>query len=391
MAPIEAALPSHQAARRLQCPGPDTRRRIGCRTRARFARPRTRRAGPAVCRRSAAAAGRSRRGGAAAPGDRGVPTEPNTATVLLDRHVVRVHPNGLSEVFAQRVVQVRTDSGAQDNKDFLVRYTPGRRRSRSWRRASSVRDASGGVDILQASDRDDQDLSEPWYGLYYDYRAQVVRFEGLRAGDVLEVQYVVSDVSRENQLAGYFGDLQFIAEAVPKRQWDYTLLAPPGRQFYFARPAVPGLAETSSDEGGEHITRFVAHDVPRIEVEPAMPGPGRGVTVSSHQHLQELGRGRKVVLAIDRGATGAGRHHPSRRRKRPARGRPGSGAARKMPLAAAARAVSPIWTRCARCTAWCWPAPVTSGWSSAFTASSRTRSHRCWRGSSAIARTRLRC
>ncbi|MEP6653086.1 MAG: hypothetical protein ABJA82_06985, partial [Myxococcales bacterium] len=43
---------------------------------------------------------------AAAPGARAV-TEPNTATVLLDRHAVRVHPNGLSEVFAQRVVQVR--------------------------------------------------------------------------------------------------------------------------------------------------------------------------------------------------------------------------------------------------------------------------------------------
>ncbi|MEO5769254.1 MAG: DUF3857 domain-containing protein [Polyangia bacterium] len=218
---------------------------------------------------------------AVAPGAR-AGTEPDTATVLLDRHAVRVHPNGLSEVFAQRVVQVRTDSGAQDNKDFLVRYTPGSEEVEILEARIFRRDASGAVDILQASDRDDQDLSEPWYGLYYDYRAEVVRFEGLRAGDVLEVQYVVSDVSRENQLAGYFGDLQFIAEAVPKRQWDYTLLAPAGRQFYFARPVVAGLTETSSDEGGEHITRFVAHDVPRIEVEPAMPGLAE---VSPYLHI----------------------------------------------------------------------------------------------------------
>ena len=146
---------------------------------------------------------------------------------------------------------------------------------------------------MQASERDDQDLSEPWYGLYYDYRAQVVHFEGLRAGDILEVQYLVSDISRENQLAGYFGDLQFIAEAIPKRQWDYTLLAPAGRGFYFARPALSGLEETSFDEGGEHITRFVARDIPRIEVEPAMPGIGEVspyLHISTYRSWEEVGQ-----------------------------------------------------------------------------------------------------
>jgi hypothetical protein len=189
-------------------------------------------------------------------------------------------------VFTQRVVEVRTDSGARDNKEFYVRYTPGSEEvevleARIFRRA-----ADGTYDVLQASDRDDQDLSEPWYGLYYDYRAEIVRFEGLRAGDVLDVQYVVTDVSRENQLAGYFGDLQFIAETVPKRQWDYTLLSPPGRAFSIARPVLNGLTETTADEGGEHITRFAARDVPRIEVEPAMPGIGE---ISPYLHISTYG------------------------------------------------------------------------------------------------------
>ena len=39
--------------------------------------------------------------------------------------MVRVHRNGLSETFAQRVVHVRTDRAARENQEFFVRYTPG--------------------------------------------------------------------------------------------------------------------------------------------------------------------------------------------------------------------------------------------------------------------------
>ena len=47
------------------------------------------------------------------------------AVVLLDRRVVRVHKNGLSRTFAQRVVQVLTERGAEENKEFAVHYMPG--------------------------------------------------------------------------------------------------------------------------------------------------------------------------------------------------------------------------------------------------------------------------
>ena len=245
-------------------------------------------------------------------------SEPDPAVVLLDRRVVRVHPNGLSEVFAQRVVKIRTDSGAEDNKEFLVRYTPGSEEVEILEARIFRRGAGGVVDVLQAADRDDQDLSEPWYGLYYDYRAEVVRFEGLRAGDVLEVQYLVSDVSRENQLAGYFGDLQFIAESVPKRRWDYTLLGPRGRSFHVARPAVAGLQESQSDEGDEHVFRFSTRDVKRIEGEPAMPGIGE---VSPYLHVSTYASWDEVgtwYWRLIEEQLASGRHDSPRR---PSRGR----------------------------------------------------------------------
>jgi len=218
--------------------------------------------------------------------------EADPAVVLLDRRAVRVHPNGLAETFSQRVTAVRTDAGARDNKEFYVRYTPGSeeveiREARVYRP-----DGRGGWEVLQSTGRDDEDLSEPWYGLYYDFRAQVVRFEGLRAGDVVDIEYVVSDVSRENQLAGYFGELEFVGESLPKRRWDYTLLGPLDRPFYFAKPSLAGLTESSAKENGEKVYRFAATDIPRVEAEPAMPGLGESspyLHVSTYRSWEEVG------------------------------------------------------------------------------------------------------
>ena len=239
--------------------------------------------------------------GSAARSSRPSSGEPDGAVVLLDRHVVRVHDNGLSESFAQRMVQVRTDAGAEENKEFSVRYTPGSEEveileARIYRpRPPSAGVGGGGGDagweVIQVSERDDQDLSEPWYGLYYDYRAEIVRFEGLRAGDVIEIAYVLSDVSQENQMAGYFGDLQFLAEGVPKRRWDYVLLGPPGRTFHIAAPVVPGLERSDTIENGERVLRFSARNLPRIELEPAMPGLAE---VSPFLHISTYGRAADV-------------------------------------------------------------------------------------------------
>ena len=177
----------------------------------------------------------------------------DTAVVLLDRRVVRVHKNGLSRTFAQRVVEVLTERGAEDNKEFEVHYTPGSeevdiRQARIYRR-----DARGALEVLEATDRSDEDLSEPWYGLYYDNRAEVVRFEGLRPGDVVEIQYVVDDVSSENQMADYFGDLQYVAETIPKRRWDYTLIAPEGRPIHTNVPRVAHLEQKTTVDGDDRV------------------------------------------------------------------------------------------------------------------------------------------
>jgi cellulose synthase operon protein C len=195
---------------------------------------------------------------------------------------VRVHRNGLSRTFAQRVVQVLTERGAEENKEFAVHYTPGReevdiRQARVYRR-----NARGELTTLEATDRSDEDLSEPWYGLYYDNRAEVVRFEGLRPGDVVEIQYLVDDVGSDNQMADYFGDLQYIGETIPKRRWDYTLIAPVSRPIHANVPRLPRLDRQVSVEGSDRVYRFAARDVAKIDAEPAMPGVGE---ISPYLHV----------------------------------------------------------------------------------------------------------
>ena len=221
------------------------------------------------------------------------PTDDDPAVILLDRHVTRVHPNGLADAFVQRIVHLRTDRAARDNQEVLVRYVPGEqeveiREARIFRRT-----AGGEVEVSQASGRDDRDLSEPWYGLYYDARAEVVSFENLRAGDVIEVQYTVADVAYQNDMADYFGELVVIADVLPKRSWDYTLIAPAQRSFHFNQPRLVGLKSEVERQANEAVYRWAASDVARVDMEPAMPGfteVAPYLHISTYQSWQEVGR-----------------------------------------------------------------------------------------------------
>jgi transglutaminase-like putative cysteine protease len=152
---------------------------------------------------------------------------------------------------------------------------------------------NGALEISEASGRDEENTSEPWYGLYYDTRAAVVTFENLRAGDVVEVQYTVVDVGHRNEFADYFGDFESIADIWPTRQWDYTLIAPASRAFYFNQPRIAGIGPAKENRGGDIRYRFAAKDVPRVESEPAMPGFSEVAPylhVSTYRTWQDVGR-----------------------------------------------------------------------------------------------------
>jgi transglutaminase-like putative cysteine protease/predicted Zn-dependent protease len=221
------------------------------------------------------------------------PKDDASAEIVLDRTVVRVHGNGLAERFVQHIVHVRSERAARENQETWVRFEPGRQEV-EIRKARVLRQAAKqNIEISEATGRDERDLSEPWYGLYYDTRAEIVTFENLRAGDVVEVQYTVADVGGSNEFADYFGDFEMIADTLPTRRWDYTLIAPKTRTFYFNQPKVADLGPKTEPRGPEMVYKFEARDVPRVVSEPAMPGFAEVAPylhISTYRTWEDVGR-----------------------------------------------------------------------------------------------------
>lgn len=198
----------------------------------------------------------------------------DAARVLLDQQVTRVHNNGLSEVYAQRLVEILDERGAREYDEYAVRFTPDTQSVEV--KAAKVFKQNG--EIQEAAAEEDSNVSEPWYGLYYDVHAQGVRFTGLRPGDVIYVEYVLADVGRRNLLADYFGDLHFMQEEIPRLDSRYTLVIPEEdlkrKPLYFNQPHSDDTQVVRSERtvGSDHVIEFRAENVPRIVAEPGMPG-----------------------------------------------------------------------------------------------------------------------
>ncbi|MBI2897131.1 MAG: DUF3857 domain-containing protein [Deltaproteobacteria bacterium] len=223
----------------------------------------------------------------AAPRQRG--SEGYAARVLQDLTVQTVYDNGLGSSFRQVVIEVLSDEGARRYQQYSIQYDPSGQRVDV--RVARVLRRAGGVD--QAVQRYDQSLSEPWYSLYYDIRADVVMFPRLEVGDVIELQYRVDDVAHRNLFADYFGDITFLQSTEPRQRVGYVLVGPASRSFYFNEPALPGLRKNVERRGGQKIHSFFATDVPAVVAEELMPGfaeVAAYVHVSTYRTWDEVGR-----------------------------------------------------------------------------------------------------
>ncbi len=211
--------------------------------------------------------------------------------VLYDSVTVRVHANGLEESFSERVVEIGDSRGAERESATSIRFAPDSQTVEV--RSARVYKKNG--DLVDAASIDEQDLSEPWAGLFYDMRAQVVSLPGLEPGDVVHVAYTVADHGRRNELGESFSGLYMLTEKQVRLESRYRLIAPAARTFYFNTPIVDGVALSPStfDEGEERRYEFVARRVPKLAVEPGMPGDtdsGGYVHVSTFADWGEVAR-----------------------------------------------------------------------------------------------------
>ncbi|MEL6180327.1 MAG: DUF3857 domain-containing protein, partial [Myxococcota bacterium] len=190
---------------------------------------------------------------------------------LLDQKVTQVYPNGLSSTFVQQVIKVRTDQGAMATRNIYIPYTPDDevidvRQVRITRPDGTVR---------ETYQRGEESMSEPWYNLYYDYRALVLSFPELSAGDILEVRYAVNQTTSTNIFGDYFGDLWFVQDPTPKDTARYVLLTPQSRDLDIRPPKLNAAHDQSSIEtpdGTLTARLWTFRQVPGVEGEPGAPG-----------------------------------------------------------------------------------------------------------------------
>ena len=218
------------------------------------------------------------------------PDAPDTE-VLLDQKIVRVFPNGLSAATWQRVVRVNHVAPGDTSRDVHIPYDPFKQT------VDVLRAEIHGIDgtVRPVTEREEQSLSEAWYGLYYDLRHIVVPFRGLRDGDVLVLEHRVSDVGR-NLISDAFSDLSLLGDVAPKRRVRYVLLAPPERTLHAALVDPTGEAQWTEDEGMQGDLRvrvWEVSDLPAIPVEDRMPGYAEvspWIHVSTFASYEEVGR-----------------------------------------------------------------------------------------------------
>lgn len=211
------------------------------------------------------------------------------ARVLLELMATEVHPSGQSRRLHQRLIQVGDAAGAGRVSSFGIPFNP--ERQSVTVKAARVHRVGGG--ISPPASQEEQDLSEPWAGVWYDLRAQVMQFAGLQAGDIIEIEYIVEDVAEDNLFAGYFGDLVFLQEDLPVQRFEVVLITPAERTFYVREPKTAGITRSVTRSGNRRVYRWSARDLGKVQVEPGMPGWSE---VSDYLHVStfkgygELGR-----------------------------------------------------------------------------------------------------
>lgn len=224
---------------------------------------------------------------------RRVESAPYASSTLQDLTVNTIFESGLGSSFRQVAFQIHDDEGARRHRTYAIPFEPDVQRLTV--RSARVLRQDG--QVFEAVDSFEQQLGEPWYRIYYDARARVLVFPDLEPGDVVDIQYRIDDTAPRNLFADYFGDLRLLASDSPSRHFEYVLIAPDSREFFFGvPPESAGLSHerTNVTRGNraQRIDHFIAENIAPIADEPGAPGPtdtSPYLHVSTYENWESVG------------------------------------------------------------------------------------------------------
>jgi tetratricopeptide (TPR) repeat protein/transglutaminase-like putative cysteine protease len=186
---------------------------------------------------------------------------------LKNLTVTTVFPNGLASRFRQVVYMPVTEDAAQDAREFGFSYQ-GDKQIVTMRGAKVYR-ADGKID--ETVDTGESGVSNPAISMYTSTRSFYVRFPRLSPGDIVELRYRVEDVSLRNEIADYFGEVEYLQSDEPIGSSEYILIGPKTKKLNVFVSPLPGLKQETTESGDQSILRISASDVAPIVPEAAMP------------------------------------------------------------------------------------------------------------------------
>ena len=80
--------------------------------------------------------------------------------------------------------------------------------------------------------------------------------------------------------ADYFGEVTYMQSSESVARAEYVLITPKSRRFYFNKPNIPGLKQTTTESGDSRVYRFIAENLAPVEPEASMPPKRVAVTVA---------------------------------------------------------------------------------------------------------------
>ncbi|MCA9600261.1 MAG: DUF3857 domain-containing protein [Myxococcales bacterium] len=219
---------------------------------------------------------------------RHAPKNGETKRVLRDLTVTTVFENGLSSKFRQVVFQPLTDAAAAVARQYAFQYQADREVVQL--RGARVFRGDGKVD--EAIESGEGAADNPAISMYTSARNFYVQLPRLDPGDVVELRYRIDDITPNNELADYFGEVVYMQSDEPTQNAEYVLITPKSRTLYVDEK-VPNLKREVKEAGSQRIYRFFSKYVPPASSEPAMP-PWPEVLgyvhVSTYKSWQELGK-----------------------------------------------------------------------------------------------------
>lgn len=210
------------------------------------------------------------------------------AHVLLHHAQVHIEEDGRATRRVRRVVRILSEEGARRFALWSLSYVPSTQRL-TVHTAHRLRPGEAPA----RPRRSEQDLSEPEARLYYDLRAELLRFDRLRPGDLLEVSWSLTDQGEDPAFPGYFGDLAWLQETSPRARSVVELTGPGAARLRAT------LSAQSLDVRREGL-RFEATQVPAAPQEPESLGASgllAHVQLSSLESWAELAARYEALLA----------------------------------------------------------------------------------------------